>query len=252
MFKSIRRELAYHMYRPQRILFDHLPKCAGTTINTYLVSHFPKRLVFQTNGQNPSESVGRFQSLSERSRYRYRLILGHLAHDLLDYVHPGTITLTIFRDPIDRIVSHYFYVRQNPHHYLHDRVMKSNIQLKDYTSSGLGSELRNWYTTHFSGYSLEDAEKCPEDSVRRAFDIISERYDVFGFQDNLAESVNRLRNSARLYEPFGSQARNITPNRTGLKDIPAEVKQIIAEANHLDIRLYALLKSGRDRSYGKQ
>lgn len=202
MVKLGRDELAYRIHRPRRVLFDHLPRCAGTTITRYLLMHYPRRFVFGTHNQQPSGSVQAFQSLPQGSRYHYQLIAGHLTNELLDYVHPDTITLTILRDPIDRIVSHYYYIKQQKQHYLHDRVLKSNVQLEDYASSELSPELRNWYTTHFTGLSVEEVEMEPEESVQRAAQVISKRYDIIGFQDDLPAVMHKLRNAVLYTNPL--------------------------------------------------
>lgn len=241
--KWVRTELAYRILTPRRVLFDHLPKCAGTTIISYLELHYPRRLIFRTNVSKSYESISEFQSLPKSSRYNFRLIVGHLANQLLDYVHPDTITLTIFRDPIDRIVSHYFFVKQNKHHYLHEKVLQSNIQLKDYASSGLSTELRNWYTTHFTGLSIEEVEKKPEESVHRALQVISQRFHIIGFQDNLVSVSHKLRNVAHLYKRFANQVINKTKKRITVKEIDENVKNKIAEVNFLDVKLYGLLKA---------
>ncbi len=240
---SLRKEIAYRKHKPLPILFDHLPKCAGTTINQYLLTHYPQRVVFGTNVRQPTESVKKFKSLPEDSRHRYHLIIGHCTHQLLDYVHPETIKLTVFRDPIERIISHYFFVKQYKRHYLHDQVIKSNIQLEDYASSGLSCELRNFYTAHFSGLPIEKIEMNPEESVYRAASVVSEKYNIVGFQDNLAAAMDKLKNVARLPQPFQNQVLNKTRKKIGLEEISKNARQTIAEVNALDVELYALLKA---------
>jgi len=168
--------------------------------------------------------------------------MGHLAHELRDYVPPGTVKFTILREPVDRIISHYYYVRTDQQNYLHDRVINENIQLEDYASSLLSLELRNWYTTHFSGLSLDEAESAPEASVRAAVKNILENYDVVGFQDDLAAAVRALIDVARLYRRFDTKRVNETIGRVKTSDVPERAKQAIAEANYLDVRLYARLR----------
>lgn len=238
---------AGHIHRPQRVLFDHLPKCAGTTIGMYLLLHYPQQLVFRTNGADPSESIKQFQSLSQGARYRYHLIIGHGANELLDYIHPDTITLTVLRDPVDRIISHYFYVKQKKEHYLHDWVVSSDVQLEEYVAAEHSTELRNWYTTHFTGLSIEEAEREPEESIRRAAQVISTRYRMIGFQDDLPGLMSRLRDVARLHRPFDNKVRYETSKRIGLQEVPEKVRKAISEVNFLDVKLYALLRANMGR-----
>ena len=207
-----------------------------------MAMHYPRRKIFLTDTRHPSKSVQDFKELSENIRYEYCLIIGHNTHNLLDYVHPDTITLTIFRDPVERIVSHYFYVKQDKENYLHDRVVRSNIALKDYASLDLSSELRNWYTTHFTGLSIEQAEKNPDASVNLAVKIILERYNIIGFQNDLRAVMNKLRESAHLYKPFNNKIHNKTRSRTKLENISEEARRTIAKVNFLDVRLYNTLQ----------
>lgn len=226
----------------KRILFHHIPKCGGSTIQSYLRKHYPQKVIFLTDGFTPMQSVKYFKFLPEAGRHSYYLIAGHRTHELLNYVHPETIKLVCFRDPVDRIISHYFYVKQNKNHYLHDRVVKSEIKLKDYASLSLSGELRNLYTTYFSGFSIQEAELKPELSVYLAAKTILEQYNIIGFQDNLPELVKKIRNLAHLNQPFINQFINKSASRPRLKEIDENAKKEIAKVNFMDIQLYKLLK----------
>lgn len=40
--------------QPMKILFDHIPKCVGSTWNMYLQKHYPRRKIFTLNSRNPN------------------------------------------------------------------------------------------------------------------------------------------------------------------------------------------------------
>ena len=241
-FTAIRDEYNYRKYSPGRVLFDHLPKCAGSAIDAYLGSHYPKRLVFKTDPNQPRSSVAKFKELSTEERHRYRLVVGHMAHDLVDLVHPETTTLTILREPVDRIVSHYFYVLQQEQHYLHERVVKDNIQLEDYATLGLSDELENWYTTHFTGLTIEQVEQDPQAALEHAIDLIAEKYDIIGFQTNLPDVAERLQRAACFGDAFENALTNQTRKRLSLREISDQARQSIADANAVDVKLYTALQ----------
>ena len=240
---SLKKELEYRQKKPLPILFDHLPKCAGMTINEYLLAHYPQRVVFGTNVYQPAKSVQKFKSLPENVRHGYHLIIGHCTHQLLDYVRPDSIKLTVFRDPIERIISHYFFVKENKGHYLHDQIIKSNLQLEDYAVSNLSGELRNFYTAHFTGLPIEQVEQNPEESIALAFKIISEKYDIVGFQDNLPAVIEQLKAKAHLSKPFKNQVLNKTRQKNRPDQISEAVRKTIAQVNSLDVKLYNLLQN---------
>jgi len=233
----------YWLHRPRPVLFAHLPRCAGTTVSRYLAAHYPPWLTFRTHGTWAAESVERFKALPERRRYPYQLILGHLTNDLLAWAHPDTVTFTVFRDPVERIVSHYFYARQNPRHYLNQRIHEEGIRLEDYTSLDLSPELRNGLTAHFSGLSAEQAEAHPEEALQIALDAILDRYQVIGFQDALPDAVERLRRLAKLHKPFTNPVINRSNgDAQTTRTVTEEARGNIASVNSIDVELYRQLK----------
>ena len=131
--QELRNEIQYFVLasRPRKILFDHLPKCGGSSLNAYLEAHYPMRKRFSI-GRNPTASVDEFKAFSRYKRHGYDLVKGHLAHKLLDYAHPECLKITVFREPVDRIVSHYYYAKRNETHYLYSKILKSRMNLEEY------------------------------------------------------------------------------------------------------------------------
>ncbi|NBB78933.1 MAG: sulfotransferase family 2 domain-containing protein, partial [Verrucomicrobia bacterium] len=134
--------------RSRRILFDHIPKCAGQSLNAYLRRHFPGRKIFHMPGSAPAASVAQFRQLPESQRHAFALISGHLAGYLFDEVHPDSCKITVLREPVDRIVSHYYFVKRTQSHYLHEKVLREGLSLRDYVEQALSHELSNHYTLH--------------------------------------------------------------------------------------------------------
>lgn len=246
--RILRKEIRYLSEKPRRILFDHLPKCAGSTLRTYLSFHYPSRVTFETHGREYAKSVLEFRSLPEKTRHGFHLVAGHDAHGLMGHVHPDTITVTVFRDPIDRIVSHYFYVKRYTKHYLHEQVMQSKMTLEEYATSGLSTELRNFYTTHFTGRSIEEVEADPSASVGLAADAVFGQYNIIGFQDNMQGVADALKKVAHLARKYKGEVWNKTDDRLGIQAIPERTRMVIADVNALDVRLFELIKSQSSES----
>lgn len=241
----LKQELVYHFpaTHPRKILFDHLPKCAGSTLDTYLAAHYPQRKIFSTDGFRPLDSVRYFKELSERTRHGYSLVKGHLANELIDYVHPECLKITVLRDPVERIISHYFYVKRTPSHYLYPAIHRSDMSLEDYATSSLSCELQNWYTTHFSGLSADQAEERPEESITRAAEVVLLRYDIVGLLDDFMLFIENLRERANLRNEYQDNRVNVTQDRPGIKSIPRPIIEKIEQVNHLDIALYRKIKN---------
>jgi hypothetical protein len=229
--------------RPKKILFDHLPKCGGSSLNAYLQAHYPRRKTFSTNGSDSIASADKFKHLSEDKRYGYDFIKGHMAHELLDWAHPECLKVTLFRDPVERIISHYHYAKATPIHYLHSKIHTLGLTLDDYVSlDGLSAELRNWYTTHFSGLTIAEAEQNPEESISRAVDTVLNRYDLVGFLDNFSSFTEKLREQANLRYPYENGKLNVTADKPPRNRIAPSTLSKIEQVNFLDVAFYNRLR----------
>jgi hypothetical protein len=207
-------------------------------LKAFLSRHYPERLIYCTCGEKPMQSVEQFTTLTEEDRYRYSLITGHLARHLIDFVDPSCLRVTLLRDPIERITSHYFYARRTPAHYLYARIHAHKMTIQDYVSSGLSKELQNWYTTYFSGFTCPRAESNPDQSVSAAMDILTSRYDVVGTLENFSSFIQQLRDQANLSHPYRGKINNATPCRPATASLPEATIQAIRQANELDLLLY--------------
>jgi hypothetical protein len=244
IYRDLYCYLQYLNYpKPQKVLFDHLPKCGGITVNHYLISQYRKKRIYQIDSRNAHSSLMAFKSLPEATRYTYDVTLGHFADELFDFVHPDTISMTIFREPVDRIISHFYYVKENSDHYLHEIVTNNNMRLEEYVTSGISIELRNWYVQHFLGVSIAEAENHPDQSVAEAYRFVKDRYHIIGFLDDLDTAMDNLREKAGYRKRFKNSYLNRTANRPRKNEIDASVLNTIEQVNFLDVELYGKLKN---------
>ncbi|MEZ6131820.1 MAG: sulfotransferase family 2 domain-containing protein [Planctomycetaceae bacterium] len=224
--------------KAEPLLFEHVPKCAGTSVSHYLKQNYNAEEIFELNGGRPSESIAAFQRYSEADRTRFRLILGHGAHQLWSLVSPLTIGMTILRNPVDRIVSHYYFVLASPKHYLHEQVVTRRMSLSDYATSGISGELRNNYVCRFLQITPEEAEREPDSSVENAYSRLKAQYAVIGILEQLNQTMNTVRRIARLRGRWKNEQRNVNKRRRLKDEITSDERTVISEINALDVRLY--------------
>nr|WP_242467555.1 sulfotransferase family 2 domain-containing protein [Thiocapsa imhoffii] len=228
---------------PSRLLFEHIPKCAGSTISSYLRSCYPECNTFEIDGAQPRKSIESFLRSSESTRYGYSLIMGHGAHQLISFSHPETIGFTVLRDPVDRIISHYYFVLKSPRHYLHQEVVSRRMSLIDYATSNLSGELRNNYVTRFIGVDAAEAERNANESVTAVIDALR-RYAVVGVTDRVSLAIEKLSKIANLPNDYSGERHNVNRGRVARDQIPQETKRLIEEVNFLDMRLYEWVRAG--------
>jgi hypothetical protein len=247
LVREIKKELVWLLGQKNEkiIIFDHLPKCGGTSLSHYLEDNYPYHKTFSINGHSPKlqlGSIAKFKSYSEPKRLSFSLVKGHGADQLFDYCSPDSFKVTVLREPIDRIISHYYYVKRQPSHYLYHDVMSKNMSLFDYVDSGLSIELRNYYTTHFCKLPANEVTLLGEEAVEIALRNISLNYNLVGFVDNLDNFMNKLSELCDLKPSLKLNKANVTSNRKKVEEIDQATLSKIAEVNNLDILLYQKLK----------
>ena len=102
------------------VIFNHIPKNAGLTLSSILEKQYSKNKIFSTLGWKGgrNEAIDYFMNLSDFERNQYDLITGHSALKLFK-VAKFPITLIMLRDPVERVLSLYSYLRRKSWHKFH-------------------------------------------------------------------------------------------------------------------------------------
>jgi hypothetical protein len=243
--KNCLKKIRYVVSGQKPVLFDHLPKCGGTTVGGFLQSAYPYDTIFRISGTFSLESIDDFKKLSLTQRKKIKLIYGHAADEIIDWANPNSICTTVVRHPVDRMVSHYYFVKRNTKHYLHDKVINENIQLHDYCHLNLSHELENWYVLHFSKLSKIDILKNPDKAVDLAYDYIKKTYHIVGFQNDIPSFIKELKKTANIGLRYVNHYKNKTDNRKSVTEIDENTVNRIIEKNKLDLKLYNKLLADR-------
>lgn len=189
-------ETAAKRFSGQRVVYHHVPRCGGTSINRafrlrYLLSQV------SINATATAETVRqRFPDIpAEEFQIRLRdLRESILIYHLNDYVHwisghvrfspaaysafsPGYRFMTVLRDPIERYLSDYFCC------YKSDRYFRTDLPLEEYLDSFEGRIRTSVYGEYFSGLPA-DADFTSDEAVTLAIENLA-KFDLVGFTDDM-------------------------------------------------------------------
>lgn len=91
----------------ERLVLLHIPKCAGTAIHGALRVRFDPTAILEARNHS-------FASLSDKDLLGYRYISGHLNwHEVMRVPGPKQV-VTALRDPVERILSLYYFWKAHP------------------------------------------------------------------------------------------------------------------------------------------
>lgn len=226
----------------QILIFEHVPKAAGTTFIQILRSYYNSNRIFAIDGSHPEKSVDAFMAMETSKQQQFDLILGHGAYKLKHYISQPSICLTILREPVERIISHYYYVRQMSSHHLHKIVMNNKLSLHGYVTSGITGELENVYTERFSMLSKEEINNNPEQALAKAKNNLNEHFLVIGLAEKFNEFILLVKIKLGWRQlPFYVK-ENVTRHRPTKNSIPKGTLDAIRKHNALDLELYHYVK----------
>ncbi len=224
------------------LIFLHLPKTAGSTLHKIIEREYKSKSIYSLDNFKTKEAVEEFKSLPEVQRSEIQVLKGHMRFGLHEYLPQPSSYITILREPVDRVISHYYYVLRKPNHHLYEQVKSKNMSLKDYVSSGITKELDNSQARLLSSIAADiPFGECSPDVLESAKRNLEEHFAVIGLADKFDETLILLKRAFNWRTPFYIKA-NITKNRPLKEDISQETLDIIKNYNELDIELFNYAK----------
>ena len=235
------------MHGNSRLFFVHIPKTAGTTLTEILDQHFDPLEIFpHTHWHSVPEELP-IEELTGFGLYR-----GHFYKTSLETLLPGKVsTLTVLRDPIERIFSAYNHTRnfketaQHPHH---AAIGGEDGTLLDYINMPDKNPTRNTQVSYLSWPAPDErsvmaSQQCyafdptPFQDLERAKEALSQMAFV-GIQEDFDRSIQLL-NHTLQWDPVSLVGKaNVGMYSNRASDVESSVLERLRELNQLDLELY--------------
>jgi Galactose-3-O-sulfotransferase len=213
--------------RPDHVIFIHIPKAAGRTMNSIVARQYSRHELLQIEG-----GLGKTRIPDSERATQAKFVIGHVHYGLHRHL-PGTSSyMTMLRDPVDRVLSLYRYIVSTPQHALHQRL--ANVSLLDFASgSDNMEEIENGQTRQIAGVTtgVPDAQ-----SLAVAKRHLVERFVAVGIMERFDESVILFKRRLRWRMPY-YVPKNVTQTLF-LEEPGVPAIKIIESRNTLDAELY--------------
>jgi len=221
----------------QTIIFLHIPKTAGTTLHRIIERHYPQERIFSL-GAIAQKSIREFKTLNPARRARIRVLKGHMGFGLHEFIPGPSAYFTLLREPIERVISFYYFVHRNHEHYLYDFVQSDDIGLKEFTENRATPMIDNGQTRMLSGVWLEVGfGECTREMLNQAKRNLRESFAVVGLMEKFDETLLLLKQAFDWKNLFYTK-QNVTTDRPQKDDLPPDTLDALSNVNRLDIELY--------------
>ena len=217
------------------LIFLHIPKAAGSTLHPVLERHYSKRAYRTITVPQQLEA---FKQSPEAERRQVRLLKGHMPFGMHTYLEGRSRYVTLLRHPAERIVSHYYYVKRRPGHYLHHHIA-AGMGLAEFASAGLSGEMDNGQVRLLSGHDQDiPCGQCTRDLLDTAQRNIEQYFAVAGLTERFDESLVLMAIELGWnWTPYYLN-RNVTQDKPVARQIDPVALKAIEQANPLDFELY--------------
>ena len=216
----------------EAVIFLHVPKTAGTTLNRLIEWEYPFFEMYSVDPVFFRWSASHLWQLPARRLKRTRMFKGHMLFGLHKILPQPATYITVLRDPIDRVISAFYFMRSYVLHPLYWKFKRENWTLEDFVRR---SPRENVQSKILAG--AEYNSPCTDEVFEQAKENLFGHFSVVGLSERFEESLAlmKLRFGWKLqhYSSF-----NVTHARPKKRDLPQSTLDLIVEKNSFDLALY--------------
>lgn len=234
------------------IFFLHIPKTAGTTFRYIIQYQYQPSAIYELYDHSVphSQRLNEIVNLSDSRKQQLQIVNSHFGFGLHEFLPRPYTYITFLRNPIDRVVSMYYYLHRTRNSQTNP--LPPDLSLQDYVQTYQG--VQNGMTKYLSGVMFKDqiADKSPqfignsqcmdEAQLELAKKNLKEHFKVIGLAEKFDESLILLKKTLGWKIPLYDK-NNVSKSRPSTRDVSKDVLKLIEQSNEFDVQLY---------EYGKQ
>lgn len=232
----------------ETVIFIHIPRTAGTTLHNILNRNYSADENFSFD-HAAQDSIAELLSKDTATLSKLKMIRGHMGYGLGEHLPCPSEYFTVLREPVDRAVSFFYYVRNNELHYLNTVINEEYKTLPEFFRHGKPNMLKmfdNAQTRLMSGEWLKpEYGACTQSMLDQAKENLV-KCSAIGLTERFDESLLLFKH-AFGWQHLQYEKANAAPGRPAIDKLDAEEYQAASACNQLDIELYAFAQELFDK-----
>jgi hypothetical protein len=217
------------------LIYLHLPKCGGTTLNRLIEWEYPPSRIYSVDPSFFRWSYYRLLRWPPRRLARLEVIKGHMPFGIHRRLAGPAKYITVLREPVERVISEYYFALHYRLHPQHKRMQ--HLSLEDYASTTPHHNLQCKLLAGLPGPRDFLAGDCTEETLAVAKANLAAHFTLAGLTERFDETL------ALLKVLFGWKLNhyasfNVTRIRPRKEAVPAATQRLIAERNRFDVAIY--------------
>ena len=217
--------------KPYVLIFTHMPKAAGTSLVAAIKRQYKNPKVLDLGRHPVKKYVDQYSTLLEEERANIDLVVGHYPFGLHSLIPRPCVYITMLREPIARVVSHYYQVLRDPSHYAYERGFSPKMSLYEYVESGVAEEEISNGQTRFMAGLRPDADNMLDSAIQNG----EACYKVVGIAEQFDQSLMLMRRELNWQLPVYHSRHVYGQERAANSE---KAIKAIKRKNELDLQLY--------------
>jgi hypothetical protein len=233
---------------PRPLIWLHIPKAGGSTLQEVIVRQYMCGFGFRFTGDRAQ--VAAFKALPGRTRTKFDLVHGHVHFGIHQWVPEAATYITMLREPVDRVVSHYYFILRDKAHYIHRYIREYNLTLDNFRdldprsdlwtlinrTNEVDNDMVRWLTPkeHFEVKLGQVTRAMLEEAKWN----LANAFTCFGLMERFDESLECFRRALGWEDVSYTERKNVNPERPPLDEMRPDALEAIRHANRYDIELY--------------
>lgn len=230
----------------EAVIFLHLPKTAGTTVNRLIEWEYPLKEMYSVDPVLFNWSSKHLRKLPPARLRKIRMFKGHMTFGLHKVLPQPATYITVLRDPVDRVISAYFFMRSYKLHPLYWKMRRENWTLEEFVQRSQRDSVQSKIV---AGAKYDTP--CTAEILAQAKENLRDHFSVVGLSERLEESLALMKLrfgwALNTYSSF-----NVTRSRPKKKDLPKATLDLIHQKNAFDLELYECARDFLDKAVAER
>lgn len=222
------------MEKQKLLFFLHIPKTAGTTMNTIMRSNFGKSSIIHLN--KPYQHAESLREQWSVKGSRARLVSGHFPYGIHEHIDVEPAYFAVIRNPYERVYSFYKYILNTPTHYYHKELTEKRWTFEEFLRDGTVPEVSNQQVRLLTGCKV-DSKAVNEETYAEAIANIHKHFSLVGVQDRFEQTLALMKIKLGL-RSIRHYSKNVRKESAPIKFDEGEL-QLLNQTNFFDMKLYS-------------
>ena len=225
---------------PGTLIYVHIPKTAGTTMRQVLRSAVGEDFYLVRGGpdRDVRDAAAEFRDLPPERRRTVRALMGHVPYGAHEWLEQESCYATMLRDPVERIVSMYYYIRSGAKE--SSAYSVQDMSLAEFATSPPVANASNAHVRFLAGRQDWGQVTNFEPVTRRDVELAKRHLGTFaavGLTSRFDESVNVIARQMGWSVSIPAP-RRVTPGRPQVGDLSPTELEAVRRACAPDYDLY--------------